>query len=294
MKELKVAVCLFGQPRTGLYCAPYIKESYNLDGHEVELTTLNKGVAEKELVKISVEYFCSTKDYNTNGMVVGKTYGEMSPADPTEIDTLVSMYNPVKSKVISYDKEPKFDKNLTHNILGWDWPKSFLHGIVSAINLKKEYELDCGWRYDLCFCQRFDAITSPVSPAGILIKNVPIRKGVVYSHWITRFAEEDNSLGIGDFWFGGDSLSMDLMASSLTRYLSNSTKVSSDINESYVGVGPNVLLYNAFIENNVYVDHFPGGVSATPVRPESDLTTPVMESYHSHLNFFTKNHPANQ
>lgn len=290
MKEVRIAICLFGQIRTGSYCAPAIKAAHDLINEKEIVIKINK--RKREVCKIKIDYFCWTKDFDSNGMVSGKTFGELTNRySESAINDLFSIYNPVKTGVTNFDNDVK-DTNIQSSIK-WLMPKPLLLSIVSAMNLKKEYELECGLPYDFCFCQRYDSLTTPFNPVEKIIQEHGIRDNIIYSHWITMFPQEDNAWGVGDFWFGGDSFAMDLMASSLSQYI-NSDQVDVDLNESQLGLGPNVILYNAIHQNNIWVIEFPGGLSAAPVRPESDLTLDVLDpsTAAKHLAYFEANHTS--
>jgi hypothetical protein len=292
MKEVKIAICLFGQIRTGLYCAPAIKAAHDLiDGKEIVIQ-INR--SRREVCKIKIDYFCWAKDFDSNGMVSGKTFGELTnKLDESAINDVFSIYNPVKTGITTFDNDVK-DNDIQSNIK-WLMPKPLLLSIVSAINLKKEYELDCGLPYDFCFCQRFDSLTTPFNPVERIVREHGIRDNIIYSHWITNFPQEDNAWGVGDFWFGGDSFAMDLMSASLSQYI-DSDLPDLDLNESQLGYGPNVILYNAIHQNNIWTTEFPGGLKAAPVRPESDLTLNALDpstavKHHSH---FEASHPSSK
>ena len=292
MKEVRIAVCLFGQIRTGLYCAPAIKAAHDLiDGKEIVIQ-INK--RRREVCRIKIDYFCWTKDFDSNGLVHGKTFGELTnKLNESDINDVFSIYNPAKKGITTFDDDVK-DNDIQSNIK-WLMPKPLLLSIVSSMNLKKEYELDCGLPYDFCFCQRYDSLTTPFNPVERIVREHGIRDNIIYSHWITSFPQEDNAWGVGDFWFGGDSLAMDLMSASLSQYL-NSNLADTSLNESQLGYGPNVMLYNAMHQNNIWVVEFPGGLSSSPVRPESDLTLDVLDhstagKHHTH---FEVNHPSSK
>lgn len=294
MKELRIAVCLFGQLRTGLYCAPAIKAAYDLiDGKEMSIM-INRKYYQQCTVK--VDYFCWTKDYNSNGMVKDKQFGaETGKLTEAEINEVFAIYNPIKTGITRQVDEPK-DPMEIDSAIKWLNPKPLLLSIVSAINLKKEYELECGLPYDFCFCQRFDALTTPFSPVEKILFDHGVRDNLIYSHWITTFPQEDSAWGVGDFWFGGDSFAMDLMSASLSQHVIDSDRSHSEINESQLGYGPNVMIYNAVHRNNIWAIEFPRGLEAAPVRPEADLTLNVLDSNTANIqhDFFVKHHPANK
>jgi hypothetical protein len=294
MREIKIAVCLFGQVRTGQYCAPAIKAAYDqVDGKEIVIN-FNRQFSYKCIIK--VDYFCHTKDYDSVGQAKGAEFGQESPVSDEEINAIFAVYNPNRSGITRRIDEVVFENPEIDSAIKWLLPKPMLLSIIAAINLKKEYELECGWKYDLCVCQRFDALTTPFSPLEKLLQEFGIRDNVIYSHWITSFPQEDGAWGLGDFWFGGDSFAMDLMSASLSQWIIESKRSDSEINESQLGLGPNVMMYNACKKNNIFVIEFPNGLEAAPVRPGADLKLDSMAKHtaHIHHNFFVRNHPSNK
>jgi len=126
---------------------------------------------------------------------------------------------------------------------------------------------------------RFKKVISRIDPGSVVAQYVHIN------------ASEDGHVCMGDFWWAGDSLSIDLMAASLGRI--------QFINEKrhppefwYSGLGPNVCLYKCLLENDVMVRTPNFGFDIVPVRPESDLTIPVLDSFLIHREFYAKNHPG--
>jgi hypothetical protein len=293
MKELRIAVCLFGQVRTGEYCAPAIKAAYDLiNGKELRIN-FNRKYWDTCIVR--VDYFCWTKDYDSTGMVKGIEFGQEGVVDADVIQRVFAVYNPIKSGITRRAQEP--DENIEiDTAIKWLLPKPLLLSIASAVNLKKEYELECGWRYDFCFCQRFDTLTTPFSPVERLLRDQGVRDNILYSSWITTFPQEDAAWGLGDFWFGGDSMAVDLMTASLSQHLIDSKRADSEVNESLHGYGPNVMLYNACKKNNILAVEFPGGLEAAPVRPTANLELDVLDpaTAHVHHDFFVVNHPSNK
>jgi len=279
MREFRIAVCMFGQIRTGLYCAEYIKSGYDMDGQIRDVNFEGIGLTS---VKIKVDYFCHTKNYNTPGHICGKIYNNVTNVSDEDTDSILNVYNPISYKISDYESESK--------IIGWNM--AFFNSLVSSINLKNQYELETGIRYDMCFCQRYDIVMKPASPINILFKKHMIRDNCIYTNAIVRMMREDNCLGIMDFWFGGDSFSVDLMSASLVRYISDLKRIHSDFNELPFGIGPNILLYNAIIENNILPLQFPESLMVTPVRENSDLSLSIADNVQYFNDFFVNNHPG--
>jgi len=291
MKQINIAVCLFGQIRTGVYCAPAIKAAYDyVDG---KIININYNGRVQECI-VNVDYFFWSKEGQTVGQFIGKTYEQqVGTVDLSELEKLTEIFNPKLSGSTKLEDEPQL-KN-SNSLIQWNFGRPLLLGIVSAINLKQQHELSTGIRYDLCICQRFDIVTVPFTPIEKIIKEYGIVNEVVFVAWFVKFWEEDGAWGTGDFWFGGDSYSIDMMSANLSQYLIDSDRSDTDMNESQQFIGPNVMLFNAIKRTNSIMKQLTG-LEAGPVRPEADLTLNVMDpkTAKKHINFYVKNHPGLQ
>ena len=289
MKQINIAVCLFGQIRTGVYCAPAIKAAYDyVDGKTFNIN-LNGRIQE---CIINVDYFFWTKEGQTVGQFIGKTYEEQTgTVDLTDLEKLTEIYKPKLQGITKIENEPQLVQN--NSLIEWNFGKPLMLGIVSAINLKQQHELSTGIRYDLCICQRFDVVTEPFSPIEKIIREHGITTEVLYFAWFSKFWEEDGAWGAGDFWFGGDSYSIDMMSANISQYLIDSTRSDIDLNESQQFLGPNVMLLNAAKRTNSLLKLLQG-LNAGPVRPEADLTLDVMDknTAKKHVKFYVDNHPG--
>ena len=291
MKQINIAVCLFGQIRTGVYCAPAIKAAYDyVDG---KIININYNGRVQECI-VNVDYFFWSKEGQTVGQFIGKTYEQQAgTVDLTDLEKLTEIYKPKLQGITKLEDEPQL-KN-SNSLIQWNFGRPLLLGIVSAINLKQQHELSTGIRYDLCICQRFDIVTIPFTPVEKIIKEYGIVNEVVFVAWFVKFWEEDGAWGTGDFWFGGDSYSIDMMSANLSQYLIDSDRSDTDMNESQQFIGPNVMLFNAIKRTNSIMKQLTG-LEAGPVRPEADLTLNVMDpkTAKKHINFYVKNHPGLQ
>ena len=289
MKQINIAVCLFGQIRTGLYCAPAVKAAYDyVDGKTINININGK----VQPCIVNVDYFFWTKETNTVGQFIGKTYQEQTGVINTdELNQLTAIYNPKLSGMTLVEDEPQHKNN--NSLIQWNFGKPLLLGLVSVVNLKQQHELETGIRYDLCICQRFDIVTIPFTPIEKIIKEYGIINEVTYWAWFSKFWEEDGSWGTGDFWFGGDSYSIDMMSANLSQYLIDSYRSDTDMNESQQFIGPNVMLFNAMKRTNTLMKQL-SGLDVGPVRPESDLTLDVMDptTAKKHIKFYVDNHPG--
>lgn len=146
--EIKnVAVCMYGQYRTGDSCLEYIKKFYEAEG-------------------CNVDFFCSLKPYETsytrhkyNSMLDKR----MEDKDVKDVDTIkhqvsqiTNILAPTKFKLYTLEYE-----NQLKNINGSLVQSKVLSAWVDSIFLKNAHEADTGINYDLVVMQRYDAIVWP-------------------------------------------------------------------------------------------------------------------------------------
>lgn len=154
---MRIAICLSGQPRTWEKCQPTwqklinsIKERYEVDG---------------------VDIFCHLWDYNTSPhrliMHEGWDYLTM-PSDKIseeEKQRIVSAINPksyvfeteaVNKKTIKdtrFRNQPHINE---HGKTELEWASGQFYSVMYAAHLKKQYEYEHDFRYDVCFRMRCD------------------------------------------------------------------------------------------------------------------------------------------
>lgn len=282
---LNIAVCLSGQVRTGVYCAPYIKDMYT--------------VIDKNINIDRIDYFCCVKDYHTVPNLVDardqyNTLIEKTSID--KIDELLSYYNPILYQIITYEYEIDEYNKFVNGDIWLDAILTTIRGWIISVKLKNEYELTTGIKYDVCFCQRFDVIIDPRN--GILdyvireiySSNLLIKNRVVFSKWVSWFNSGARLYGIDDFMFGGDSFSIDLIISSLSRYLLDRKRVLVDFNEKIKVSSINAMIYNCIIDNDILLKLLQN-INSTIVRPDANLTLDVLTSYNEHNRHWKEKDP---
>lgn len=130
-KKIRVAVCMYGQWRTGDKCKEYIKNFYNIDD-------------------VDVDFFCSVKNYDL--YTTTKEDLGTDVLNDTELEyTIKYAYSPKKFNLI------RFQDDINVGAV----PQ--VTGLVDSINLKRLYELEQGIKYDITVIQRYDAFMSPAN-----------------------------------------------------------------------------------------------------------------------------------
>ena len=265
---MKIAVCLYGQPRTALYCAPWIKEWFNVSPDT------------------EIDYFLHTRDYNT----YINTEGDPDIYDPivvnqAQLNNIIDIYRPKKYEISNYKDERKTIANRKiQNVYS-----NMYYSMSSSLRLKKEYELETGELYDYCFMHRLDAIVGPTIDtfkAKLFSTGFPSLTISTLTH-IFRWKKECWRLGPGDLFFGGENLATEIiMADACRIYMSIDRLVCNDD----LG-GPGAILGKSIHNTNILQENNSNMVAAV-VRHSADLTIPVMESWQYHNDFWIKNHKS--
>ena len=133
----KIAVCLYGQIRTGDYCKPFIREFLKIENHEID-------------------FFCSTKNYNTYLRLNDNAEIELTSED---IDSFISYYDPKMQNVITKADEDPFKYDI---ITGRD-TSLFYSSFIDSIMLKQKYELLHNFMYDYVITLRYDTIYEDIN-----------------------------------------------------------------------------------------------------------------------------------
>lgn len=131
----RIAVCFSGQPRTWRKCVESWKD--NLFGH------------------LEMDVFCHAWDFNTqpNCVSVGLNTTDRI-VEEGEIDELFSILKPKKSMVESRKEFVPFTK--TQPVLVPSFLSQY-YGIMQASRLKKQYEIENDFQYDIVIKMRYDA-----------------------------------------------------------------------------------------------------------------------------------------
>ncbi len=225
---IRVAVCMYGQPRTWRKCVDWSKEGFKSNSN------------------YQFDFFCEVKDFNTDKYTKGH-----QQVDEYELDALFQAYAPKSSKI-----------NRTYEGIG-TFSGTFL-SMFDSLLLKQRYEASIGQLYDITLLYRYDLLSGPVSWFTDTFKE-PLGWGHIYAGSTQSiFEPEAYKVGLRDVVIIGNSASMDLLGS---RLLSNFNP-GSDVRKSYDDqlLGPNVILHKhakdagffiheLFVENVIVREH---------------------------------------
>ena len=161
---MRIAVCLSGQPRTWRQCY----DTWNFLFKELKR---NENLRETD---IEVDYFVHTWDFNSKPYSVWtrERYGiegfQAPPSDHQTSDEILDYIKTIQPKQFLIESEAKslsrkdeMDSRTQFrlNTTKWcplSWASSQLYGIMMAGHLKRQYELDNGFKYDMCVRLRPD------------------------------------------------------------------------------------------------------------------------------------------
>ena len=158
-----IAVCMYGQYRSGDACIKAIKQFYEIEG-------------------ANVDFFCSLKEYETsytrhdyNVEKYDYAYSrnqEQLTQDAVEYQTkqILEHYKPKKFKVYTTEYENEL-KDIEESIL----QSKVLAGWSEVIMLKQKYEAEANISYDLVVMQRYDVLVWPTHAFRTMVKSLTER-----------------------------------------------------------------------------------------------------------------------
>lgn len=278
MSEIKIAVCLYGQPRTFKYCEPWIRRSFTFQpDRETRIWGKQKDFDAKiEYPSFTVDYFCDIKNQSTAGNFSGKWETPTENHSVEDISAIVDIFKPKKyiftngiNEKRIHDKDHFFVPMFT--------------SICKTVLLKQQVEIEEGVSYDWVFVTRYDNIIGPsISTLSEYVQNHGVRPLTIYSTGpMGRTINESFRPGFNDTIFWGDSLSIDMLSAKM--YSSWATNNRDELNQIQ-NLGPNTFLANALFDAGLmYESAF---VDYALVRPIADLTKPVLESWYYHKDFW--------
>lgn len=234
---MRIAICLSGQPRTWEKCMARCKEIFTPIGE--------------------VDFFFHLWDYNTLPNLLATHNGGIEIKD--EILTIEE-----KEKIISYLKPKKFLFEKRKNIEYWNtsipieqqfgpWCREQFYSIYYASLLKREYEIENDFRYDIVVRYRSDLwiLDNPKI-------HMPAANTAYTSH--CSWDETYQCYRVGDIFYYADSHTFD--------QVSEFYKFLSFIKTSFVTSGkcppPEIALY--FYLANIGVLNYPTHISMKIMR----------------------------
>jgi hypothetical protein len=231
MKPYRVAVCLSGQARTWRSAFPNLKRFFD------DIACYEPWDTPHE---VKVDYFCHTWDTNTWWREEDK-YAEGNNAPLSEED---KRDLPVFYDAVSHVIEPSIEQT---NGRRWD---GMLYSFMRSILLKRDYELQHNFEYDLVIKARYDIVFDP----DLRFRAHPITPLTAYtSNDIVKFPREYYQNDFHDVMFWGDSLTMDLVADTVRDLGCPEQLIPAEPDQNAcLRYGPGVLLYRHLVSLGIH------------------------------------------
>lgn len=222
---MKIAICFSGQPRSWEKCydswfkfIEKIKKIYNTS---------------------EVDIFCHAWDFNTppNEIISGANHKGLGPFGTNQIGDWVTITGEVisddekkrfldilKPKAYLFENEEKsksrkdevFNRGkFEQTIYGepaYVWPASQFYGVMRAAHLKKKYEYENGFRYDICIRLRYDLFFSDFEIEERIHERsmpVPTRNTIHSCHTGQAYNIGFPFFRLGDIFWYAESVSFD-------------------------------------------------------------------------------------
>lgn len=284
-KKIKIAVLMYGQIRTGIYCAPWIKSWFSMPTHitiplyKQRISNYNE-LLQPEICQVEVDYFLDLKDKNT--------YANSTGVDSPDIDIqkIIDLYQPKKFNITSIDEELNW--KTTNGLQNY---ASMFNSIRTCLRLKQQSELESGELYNFCFTHRYDAINGPDINSfrtKLTTTGFPPLTIISPHRGMSRWPWENWRMGPNDTFFGGDNLAVEILMAEVSKILFVNNNLFVSAGEWQ---GPNVILGRAINNSSLEYQEDMNFFTAM-VRPNADLTKDVFESWTYHQEFWVRNHAA--
>lgn len=294
-KKIKIAVLMYGQIRTGVYCAPWIKRWFEVpSGTPVVLykqrVLTDHEVLSAEPCEVEVDYFLDLKDKDNSTNSFGDDPHKLNPQSSSNLQQILDLYQPKDYHITNYDRELNWK---TNNALQ-NYTNMF-NSMFTCLRLKRQHELKTGRLYDFCFTHRYDAINGPdinsfrnrLSTLGFPPLTIVTAYAARTS--LRRWPWENWRLGPNDVFFGGDNFSVDLLMSDVSRILFINNNIIQSAGE---WGGPNIIIGRSINNSSLELSTDPNFITAM-VRAQADLNQDVFDSWAYHQNFWIMNHSSN-
>jgi hypothetical protein len=234
-RKFRIAVCFSGQARHWRTAAENIKKFFAVAGRyhpEIGL-------------EVHTDFFIHTWDTNTWRMP--KTdHNIFVDEKHNDKDDIIAAFNPVKFHQDEFIKE--------HYPRSWD---PMFYSFSKSLQLKREYELEQNFEYDLVIKARLDIVYNPATQFPLM----RVWPGVCYScTFLNKFPSEFNYNNFDDVLFYGNSPTMDLVGDIYATYkrlhtveaISKSVEsLNLDTTQWY---GPGCLIYEHLTNLGIHPD----------------------------------------
>jgi hypothetical protein len=237
MKKYKIAVCLCGQSRTWNYCKESIKNFYDSSYHNSN--------------NIEVDYFIHTWDINT-WRYPKQDHSIFYNEQFTEHEDLCNFFNPKKFEIENHESFIKKRNVLYPNVQYITW-ESLYHSIKKCMLLKRSYELENNFEYDVVVKARFDCFYTPKT--RFIIQPPEILKAYT-THNIVKMKKEFLANNFDEAIYFADSKTMDLLSQVGDLHMKKKLDYFSntDIDVDFlteIAYGPGAIMYENMMEMNI-------------------------------------------
>lgn len=256
-RKARVAVCLYGQYRTGDYCLPWIKEQW---------------------ASADADYYVNVK--------VGNTYGNLT----SEIDVADHAAEDIRESVTlhlgDHVRSLQIQTEDPLTTLGyWHYAPMFSsmqRAVYSCLRSIAE-----GSQYDWIVLQRPDVLIGPEVRSLRRLLSHPLDETSIFTidTDMGQIFGEARSGGIHDMLLAGSPAAMNLLVAGTFEVTAGATLQDW---QKFRFIGPNLLLRQCAYQANLRLALFRATVAV--VRPTADLTNPVFQSFEYHRKFWTSVH----
>lgn len=243
MKTRKIAVCLSGQSRVWDYTKENIMRFYNID---------HIGLNPAE-----VDFFIHTWDINSyRDHTIGTSYYSEFWDEAADTNGIIEYFKPKGWEIESYNQY-KINRNNVWNFHLTAWEPMY-HSFKKSINLKRNYELENNFEYDLVIKSRFDCMFNPNTPFEAFIPDIMKAYTTTSIHRITN---EFNCSNFDEAVFFGESRTMDLLSLTGDLHLINRKKMI-EIGDTFnpmpeIYFGPGSLIFKHMVNMHICPDYHP-------------------------------------
>jgi len=223
---MKIAICLSGQFRTGEYALPSTLKFFQ--GHDCD-------------------YFCHSWQDNNMRLATPDRYRKFLDTVDNQYskEYIESALEQIKPKKVVIDEK-------SHNI-PWHGPWSqMFYSIMIANWLKKEYEFENNFRYDIVVKTRYDFVYYPESTFNpVFHHNEPWSDHLeIFNNGINRMNMEYSKINASDTFFYGSSTAMDIFCD-IYRYL---RWRNLEVNKcDFDSIGPGCIMSEFAAKHNIRI-----------------------------------------
>jgi hypothetical protein len=251
---MRIAICLSGQPRSIQYTKNGILHHFS--GNH------------------TYDFFCHS--WNANSWKIKKdqvNWGNTEKVDEVDLETQLLEFS------------PKYYKISDSSVLGSNssvpW-QSLFYSFMYSVYLKKKYEIENNFRYDLVVKCRYDLAFDPNFKFNPKEKFHSLDINTAHGARMARVYQRTN---VSDVIFFGSSTAMDIMAD-IYWHTYHRKRMSLDDFES---IDPGILMYKYGTENNL-VFRFDQPITETVYRREM-IPTDSIQGYRqindTHLTYYS-------